>query len=311
MAVFTQISEQQLVQHLALFNIGKLVSFSGITEGVSNTNYKIVTDRAPYILTLFEERTRTEDLPFFINFMKHLHAKGIPSPDVIAAVAGKEVVTLGGKPAIITSFLEGAWPQQIESHHIASVAGCLARMHLAANSFNEQRANSMSMPAWRQLITACSGKSPVVPALLAELDYIETKWPLHLAKGAVHADLFPDNVFFSGEKLTGIIDFYFACTDVLIYDLMLAFNAWCFDATGPNAQKVELFFAAYQKERPMSGAEMRWLTFFGRAAALRIVATRLYDWFHPVPGAVITPKDPGHYLNILGYHQHMAQRPKE
>jgi len=311
MAVFTQISEQQLAQHLEQFNIGKLVSFSGIAEGVSNTNYKIVTDRAPYILTLFEERTRTEDLPFFIHFMKHLHGKGIPSADVIAAVDGKEIIQLGGKPAIITSFLEGAWPQQIENHHITSIAACLARMHLAAGSFKEQRVNSMSMAAWRKLIEACKGKSPAVPALLTELDYIEKKWPLHLTKGAVHADLFPDNVFFSGEKLTGVIDFYFACTDVLIYDLMLTFNAWCFEPTGPNQQKITLFLEAYQKERPLSGTEMRWLTFFGRAAALRIVATRLYDWFHPVAGAVITPKDPGHYLNILSFHQSMGQRPKE
>jgi len=180
-------------------------------------------------------------------------------------------------------------------------------MHLATESFKEQRANSMSMPAWRTLISACSGKADVVPFLLEELDFIEKKWPRHLFGGAVHADLFPDNVFFTGEKLTGVIDFYFACTDVFVYDLMLAFNAWCFEATGFNPQKARLFIEAYQKERPLSGAEQRWMNFFGRAAALRIIATRLYDWLHPVPGAVITPKDPGHYLNILRFHQSAAQ----
>jgi homoserine kinase type II len=307
MAVFTHITAEQLAQHLTHFNIGKLVSFTGITEGVSNTNYKIITDRGPYILTLFEERTRKEDVPFFISFMKHLHSKGIPCPDVIATVDGKEIINLNGKPAIITSFLDGAWPQKIEDYHVAAVGTCLARMHLAAESFKEQRVNSMSMPAWRTLISACKGKTPVTPFLLQELDFIEKKWPLHLTKGAVHADLFPDNVFFTGEKLTGVIDFYFSCTDVFVYDLMLTFNAWCFEATGYNPQKAKLLLEAYQKERPLSGAEQRWMNFFGRAAALRIIATRLYDALHPVPGAVITPKDPGHYLSILRFHQSTAQ----
>lgn len=310
MAVFTHVTAEQLAQYLTQFDIGALVSFDGITEGVSNTNYKIVTSKAPYILTIFEERTRGEDIPFFINFMKHLHGQGIPCPDVIPANNGGQIVPLNGKPAIITSFLEGAWPQQQEIHHVTSVATCLARMHKAGESFKEQRANSMSTQTWRKLITACQKQSPAVPMLLKELDYIETKWPLHMPKGAVHADVFPDNVFFSGEKLTGVIDFYFACTDALVYDLMLTFNAWCFDPEGPNQQKIAAFLEAYQKERPLSGAELRWLTFFGRAAALRIIATRLYDWFHPVEGAIITPKDPSHYFNILGFHQSLAQTPQ-
>jgi len=303
MAVFTHISAEQLAQHLALFNIGKLVSFIGITEGVENTNYKLVTELGSYILTLFEKRTRAEDLPFFISFMKHLHDHGILCPDVICTAGGKKIITLSGKPAIITSFLEGSWPRKIEDFHVAAVGTQLARMHMAAETFREQRINSMSLPAWRTLIDACEGKTDLMPLLQKELDYIEKNWPRELPSGAVHADLFPDNVFFAGEKLTGVIDFYFACTDSFAYDLMLTLNSWCFEPAGLNKQKAALFLDAYQKDRPLTEAEKRSLTFFGRAAALRIIATRLYDWLHPIPDALILPKDPMQYVQILKYHQ--------
>ena len=275
MAVFTQISQEQLAQHLTQFNIGNLVSFVGITEGVENTNYKLVTAQGPYILTLFEKRTKAEDLPFFIAFMKHLHGKGIPCADVIAANDGKEIQSLGNKPAIITGFLDGAWPKKIEDFHADATGAALARLHLAAGSFKEQRPNTMSLPAWKTLIGACAGKTDLIPFLQKELDYIEKNWPQNLPSGAVHADLFPDNVFFTGEKLTGVIDFYFACTDSFAYALMLTLNAWCFEPSGLNKQKAALFLEAYQRERPLSTAEKQALNFFGRAAALRIIATRL------------------------------------
>lgn len=303
MAVFTHITAEQLVQYLAHFNIGELVSFEGINEGVSNTNYKIITTQDRFILTLFEERTRTEDLPFFIAFMKHLHDNGIPCPDVISTTDKKQIVALNGKPAIITSFLEGAWPRKIEDFHAVAVGTELARMHLAAGSFKEQRTNSMSLPTWKKLIGACAGKSELAPFLQKELDYLEKNRPQNLPGGAVHADLFPDNVFFAGQKLTGIIDFYFACTDSFAYDLMLTLNAWCFETSGLNKQKAALFLQSYQSVRSISDAEKQTLGFFGRAAALRIIATRLYDLLHPVPGALITPKDPQQYVDILKYYQ--------
>ena len=303
MAVFTQISQEQLSQHLTQFNIGKLVSFIGITEGVENTNYKLITEQGPFILTLFEKRTKREDLPFFIAFMRHLHGKGIPCPNVIAAMDGKEIIPLNGKPAILTSFLEGAWPKKIEDFHATAVGAQLARMHLAGDSFKEHRTNSMSLPAWKTLIDACAGKTDLMPFLQKELEHVEKNWPQNLPSGAVHADLFPDNVFFTGERLTGVIDFYFACTDSFAYDLMLTLNAWCFEPSGLNKQKAALFLEAYQKERPLGLTEKQSLNFFGRVAALRIIATRLYDLLHPVPGAVITPKDPQQYVQILKFYQ--------
>lgn len=303
MAVFTHISAEQLAQHLKHFDIGQLVSFTGITEGVENTNYKIVTEHGRFILTLFEKRTRAEDLPFFISFMKHLHDKGVPCPNVISASDGRDMISLNGKLAIITSFLEGEWPRKTENFHVAAVGAQLARMHLAARDFAQRRTNSMSLPAWKMLIGACMGKTDLMPFLQKELDHIEKNWPQNLPSGAVHADLFPDNVFFNKEKLTGVIDFYFACTDSFAYDFMLTLNAWCFEPAGLNKQKARLFLEAYQKERILNAAEKQSLPFFGRAAALRIVATRLYDLLHPVPGAVIMPKDPQQYVDILKFHQ--------
>jgi homoserine kinase type II len=303
MAVFTHISEEQLAQYLLQFDIGRLVSFAGIAEGVENTNYKIVTDRGPYILTLFEKRTRAEDLPFFIAFMKHLYGQGIPCPDVIATRDEKQIVPLNGKSAIITSFLEGVWPRQIETFHAATVGRMLGRMHLAAGSFKMQRVNSMALPAWKSLIGSCGGKTDLMPFLQEELAYLEKNMPQGLPAGAVHADLFQDNVFFTGEKLTGVIDFYFACTDAFAYDLMLTFNAWCFEPSGLNKQKAVQFLAAYQKERPLTEDERKSLNFLGRAAAVRIVATRLYDLLHPPAGAVVTAKDPLQHVQILKFHQ--------
>jgi homoserine kinase type II len=303
MAVFTHISEEQLTRHLAQFDIGKLASFTGIAEGVENTNYKLITERGRFILTLFEKRTRAEDLPFFIAFMKHLHGRNIPCPGVIAARDGKEIVSLNDKPAIITSFLEGAGVRQIETFHVAQVGKLVAHMHLAVGSFTMRRESAMSLPAWKSLVSACAGKTDLLPLLQKELDYLEKNWPKNLPTGAVHADLFPDNVFFSGENLTGVIDFYFSCMDVFAYDLMLTLNAWCFEPAGLNRDKAALLLEAYQKERPLSEAEKNSLNFLGRAAALRIIATRLYDLLHPAAGAVITPKDPQEHVRILKFHQ--------
>ena len=303
MAVFTHISQEQLAQHLVLYEIGGLVSFDGINEGVENTNYKVLTQQNHFILTLFEKRTQPEDLPFFIALMKHLHGRGIHCPDVIAAKNGDTIVSFAGKPAIITSFLEGQGPRQIEDFHVSAVGQTLGKMHLAGQSFKMERHNAMSLPAWKHLIGRCVGKTDLQPLLQKELEYLRAHWPQDLPMGAVHADLFPDNVFFNGKDLTGVIDFYFACTDTFAYDLMLTLNAWCFELLGLNKHRAKLLLDAYQKERPLSEAEKKSLGFFGRAAAVRIIATRLYDWLHPVEGAVITPKDPQEYVRILKFHQ--------
>ena len=303
MAVFTHITEEQLIRHLAQFDIGALVSFTGIAEGVENTNYKLVTTQGAFILTLFEKRTRAEDLPFFITFMKYLHDKGISCPPVIAARNGAEIIPLNGKLSLITGFLEGGSVKSIEISHTASIGDLLAGLHRHGSSFDQHRDNTMSLPAWKMLISACEGKTDLTPLLQNELTYLAQHWPQNLPAGAVHADLFPDNIFFMGDKITGVIDFYFSCTEVFVYDLMLTLNAWCFEPSGLNMKKAAALLEAYQKKRPLTEAERKAMNFFGRAAALRIIATRLYDRLHPAPDAVVTAKDPSEYVRILEFYQ--------
>jgi len=309
MAVYTHISEKDLALYLAQFDIGAPVSFSGIADGVENTNYRLVTTRGKFILTLFERRTKKEDLPFFLAFMTHLRDAGIPCPGVIPSRGGEDIAALNGKPAAITTFLEGLSPRRIEDFHAAAVGKILAQMHLAGKKFTARRDNALSLPAWRALIDLCGEKPEALerglsPLLKTELEWQEKNRPLDLPGGAVHADLFPDNVFFTGKEITGIIDFYFSCTEVFAYDLMLAVNAWCFDAAGQmNARRAAEMLDAYRKERPLSAPEREALPFFGRAAALRIIATRLYDRLHPAPGAVVRLKDPLEYARILQFYR--------
>jgi len=309
MAVYTQISEDTLKATLARFDLGTLQSFEGIAEGVENSNYRLTTDKGKYVLTIIEKRANPEELPFYIGFMEHLRHKGIPTAAVKADREGRTIITLDGKPALISEFLEGAWPRDVYVHHCQAAGETLAMMHRAGHDFKMKRKNTMGFPAWKSLIHACQGRADELePGLFelldAELDYLEQNWPKFLPKGAIHADLFPDNVFFTDEKLTGIIDFYFACWDTLAYDLMLTFNPWCFDWKGDlDTARAKAFLETYNKIRPLSKNELKSLPFFGRAAAMRIIATRLYDWLNPVEGALVRAKDPLEHVKILRYHQ--------
>lgn len=303
MAVYTHIDKEALTQHLAAYDIGTLVSFDGIAAGVSNTNYKIVTTKGSFILTIFEPRTETKDLPFFISFMDHLKERGIPCPGVISARDGRSVLPLAGKASLVTTFLEGKSAAEPRTSQVASVGMLLARMHKAAESFLMWRKNTMALPEWHELIEDCHGKTDLFPFLHKELNYLDNKMPRGLPGGAIHADLFPDNVFFTSDRVTGVIDFYFACHDAFAYDLMLTFNAWCFEGGIFSREKAVVFLEAYQRERPLTGEEGLALSTLGRAAALRIVATRLYDQLHQKQGAVVTVKDPLEYIEILKFHQ--------
>lgn len=312
MAVYTRITEHELRDRLSLFNIGTLVSFEGISDGVENSNYHLFTTGGRYILTLFEKRVNAEELPFFISYMRHLRQSGIACPAAEKTRTGQDVFTLAGRPAIITTFLEGHWPQEITAAHCTAVGDLLARMHLAAQNFSPKRHNAMGPSAWRGLIHACAEEAGTLQqGLFAELDdaldVITKNWPRRLPQGAVHADLFPDNVFFKDTQLSGVIDFYFACTDLFVYDLMLTLNPWCFDKNGAlDKQKSAALLAGYQAVRPLSASEISALPLMGRAAAVRIVATRLYDWFNPAEGALVVPKDPMEHVRIMRFHASAA-----
>lgn len=309
MAVYTEVSDQELEAFVSDYDIGALVSFKGIAEGVENSNYIVQTDSGTYILTLYEKRVARDDLPFFLGLMEHLAGKGIACPTPIHARDGRALRELAGRPAAIISFLRGMWPRRIEPRHCAALGAAMAEMHIAGQSFAMSRRNTLSVDGWRPLFEACSERADEVrpglgDELGAELEALEAHWPRDLPSGVIHADLFPDNVFYLGERLSGVIDFYFACNDFFAYDIAICLNAWCFEPDGSfNITKARQMLINYRKVRPFSEAELEALPWLARGGAMRFLLTRLYDWlFHP-EGAMVQPKDPLEYRHKLRFHQ--------
>lgn len=312
MAVYTEVGDDELEAFVAEYDIGAVVSCKGIAEGVENSNYLIQTERGSYILTLYEKRVSEEDLPFFLGLMEHLAAKGIPCPTPVHGRDGQALRRLCGRPAAIITFLEGMWPRRIRPEHCHAVGEALARMHVAGQDFAMSRQNALSVDAWRPLLEASAPGADEVQgglaaALFEELDFLEANWPSGLPLGICHADLFPDNVFFIGDKLSGLIDFYFACTEFFAYDLAICMNAWCFERDRSfNATKARNMLSTYRRVRPFSTDELAALPVLARGSAMRFLLTRLYDWLNQPPGALVRPKDPREYLAILQFHQGVA-----
>lgn len=312
MAVYTEVSDEALAAFLARYDLGGARTFKGIAEGVENSNFLLETDRGRFILTLYEKRVRRDDLPFFLGLMEHLAARGIACPTPVHARDGAILHELAGRPAVLVTFLEGLWPRRIHPFHCQELGTQLARLHLATRDFALTRPNDLSVTGWRRLFEACRDRADEVEAglaeaLSAELDLLERDWPETLPTGVIHADLFPDNVFFREERLTGLIDFYFACDDFYAYDLAICLNAWCFEADGAfNVTKARLLLGAYRRERAFSEAELAALPLLARGAALRFLLTRLYDWLNHPPGAFVSPKDPLEYRRKLRFHQGVA-----
>jgi len=309
MAVYTEVYDEDLTQFVRQYDLGDVVSFKGIAEGVENSNYLLRTTTDSYILTLYEKRVAPEDLPFFLNLMEHLAANGIDCPVPIKGCDGKALRSLCGRPAAIISFLEGLWPRRIQPFHCAELGKALAHFHRAGESFSMSRPNSLSVGAWRPLFESCAGRADEVHPGLAdhlaqELDHLERDWPNDLPGGIVHADLFPDNVFFRGERLSGIIDFYFACNDFFAYELAICLNAWCFEADNSfNVTKARVMLQAYSTHRPLGEEELNSLPLLARGSAMRFLLTRLYDWLNHPEGAFVKPKDPREYLRKLNFHR--------
>jgi homoserine kinase type II len=311
MAVYTEVGDDELTAFLAGYDLGRLLSYKGIAEGVENSNYMLQTENGSYILTLYERRVRPEDLPFFLGLMDHLAERGFACPTPIHDRTGSALGTLAGRPAAIISFLNGVWPRRIAPFHTLALGEAMAQMHLAGESFKGQRANDLGPGQWRDLFnqmgTQTDAIAPGLSNLIAgELDTLERAWPTDLPTGVIHADLFPDNVFFIGKTLSGVIDYYFACTDVYAYELAICLNAWCFEPDNSfNITKARGLFAGYQKRRKLNGDELAALTLLARGAAMRFLLTRLYDWFNHPEGAQVTRKDPREYLAKLRFHQEL------
>jgi len=310
MAVYTDVAADELAEFLKAYDIGELLSYKGIAEGVENSNFLLHTSAGHFILTLYEKRVAKGDLPFFLNLMMHLASRGISCPQPLKNRSGEALSVLAGRPAAIINFLEGVWPRKPNVVHCAGVGQALAKMHLAGADFSMSRANALSVSGWRPLFEQAAARADEVQHGLrdfigVELDHLEGNiWPKNLPQGVIHADLFPDNVFFLGEQVSGIIDFTFACTDTLAYDVAICLNAWCFESDSSfNVTKARAFLGAYDRERHLSEAEQNALPLLARGAALRFLLTRLVDFLNVPKGALVRPKDPMEYVRKLRFQQ--------
>jgi homoserine kinase type II len=309
MAVYTDVAADELADFLKDYEIGELLSYKGIAEGVENSNFLLHTTKGAYILTLYEKRVAVDDLPYFLSLMAHLAERGVHCPQPAKNRNGAVYSELAGRPAAIINFLEGMWPRRPNAAHCAGVGEALAKMHLAGRDFPLFRENPLSVGGWRPLFDRARDRAGGVQAGLSgfierELEHLEACWPSNLPVGVIHADLFPDNVFFLDDKVSGLIDFPFACNDVLAYDVAICLNAWCFEPDHSfNVTKARALLNAYRRVRPLSEAEQNALPLLARGSALRFLLTRLVDFLNVPPGALVKPKDPLEYVRKLRFHQ--------
>jgi homoserine kinase type II len=309
MAVYTEVNDDDLARFIAGYGLGSLLSYKGIAEGVENTNYLVHATGGTFILTLYEKRVDPKDLPFFLGLMEHLAAGGVSCPLPVRDAHGQNLNALGGRHAALITFLEGVWPRKPKAEHCAELGRALAKMHLAAKGFALKRKNALGLAGWRPLFDKFENKAEsILPGLRklisSELDHLEASWPRGLPEGVIHADLFPDNVFFIGDKLSGLIDFYFACNDALAYDIAVCLNAWCFETDFAfNATKGRALLKGYQDVRPLSTAEKSAMPLLARGAAMRFLLTRSYDWLNTPKDALVARKDPFDYVRRLRFHQ--------
>jgi len=312
MAVYTEINDEELARFVAGYDIGELMSYKGIAEGVENTNYLVHASKGNFILTLYERRVDPADLPFFLGLMEHLASRGINCPLPVRDRTGNMLNLLSGRHAALVTFLEGVWPRRPKVEHCSGLGRALAEMHVAGSGFSSQRPNALGLAGWRPLFQKFSAHADdILPGLSkliwAELDHLDGAWPTNLPTGVIHADLFPDNVFFIGDKLSGLIDFYFACNDALAYDIAVCLNAWCFETDFSfNATKGQALIRGYQSVRALSSEERLAMPTLARGAAMRFLLTRSYDWLNTPKNALVARKDPFDYVRRLRFHQSAA-----
>ncbi|KAF0186466.1 MAG: homoserine kinase type II [Alphaproteobacteria bacterium] len=309
MAVYTDLSDEDLAGLIAAYDLGQPLALKGIAEGVENSNFLLETEAGRFILTIFEKRTKRADLPFFMDVMERLAAKGVPAPRPMRTRAGGLLSDVHGKACAIITFLTGVSPKRPNAAQCRAIGVKLAEMHVALADFPGARANALSIDAWGPLIwprRALAGelRPGLADAVEADLAVVQKSWPHGLPQGVIHADLFPDNTLFLGDEAKGLIDFYFACTDALAYDLAVCLNAWCFEPRGAfNLTKGQALIGGYEGVRKLSADEREALPLLARGAALRFFATRLADWAETPPGALVRPKDPLEYADKLGFHR--------
>ena len=321
MAVYTQVSDEALAGFLAGYDLGEALAFKGIAEGVENSNYYLETRKGRYILTLFEKRVNAADLPYFIGLKQHLSSKGFPCPEPVMGRDGAALRMLEGRPAVIVTFLDGLSPRRPNAKQCRALGEGLARMHLALADFNSHRENALGPASWRRMWEGRGADAEALqPGLEAEVEtcferiHAARAFADDLPRGTIHADLFPDNAFFLGDTFSGAIDFYFACTDALAYDLAVCLNSWAFEeGNATDASRLEYNFskgsaliAGYQSVRPLEASEREALPALCLGSAMRFFLTRLADWSSTPAGALVKPKNPLEYAARLAFHRKMA-----
>ena len=307
MAVYTEVSFEELERLLEQYDIGQPLSFKGIAEGIENSNFYLQTDRGAFILTLYEKRVNPDDLPFFLGLMEHLAERGLHCPLPVKTNDGKSLVSLNRRHAAIVTFLTGIALRRPDAAHCAAAATVLAQLHKAQEGFSLSRHNALGPSGWRPLAEAIHGADAIEDGLGAmisnSLEELVAGWPSGLPSGVIHADFFPDNVLFVQDQVGGVIDFYFACNDFYVYDLAIMLNSWCFELDGSyNITKGQAVIQAYRAARPLGEAEIAALPVLMRGAALRFLLTRTFDWLNPDPNALVRPKDPREYSKKLRFH---------
>jgi homoserine kinase type II len=316
MAVYTRVARADLETFVAAFDVGEIVSFEGIAQGIENSNYLLCTTADKFVLTLYEKRVRTADLPFFLGLMTWLSEAGFPCPHPVPDRTGEVLHTLSGRPAALVSFAAGDWPRKMTPDNCHAVGIAAAQLHKIAAEFPMSRGNDHSLPAWRKIYTPLIRNADRLKPgfsgwIDAELTSLEANWPTGLPSGVIHGDLFPDNVFFEDSKVSGVIDFYFACTDAFAFDLAICLNAWCFDDAGAlDNSHASALIDGYESVRKLTSPEQEALPILARGAGMRFLVTRLHDWFHTPEDTLTRRKDPLQFVPLIEFHRSVCHSGK-
>ena len=312
MAVYTKLNQNKIEEILSNYSLGKLDSFKGIEEGIENTNYFLSVNKKKFILTIYEKRVKSADLPFFSDLMSSLNKANFKCPAPISNNNNETITNFGGKKLMIVSFLEGKAKQNLSPANCKSIGSEIAKMHELTKNLKLKRQNDLSVNSWRKLFNSvkdkCENIHKDLPKLIEEnLNDVEKNWPKNLPRGIIHADLFHDNIFFIKDKFSGVIDFYFSCEDFFAFEIAICFNALCFDGLKSNLSfnvtKAKNFIDGYTSVRKLSHEELNNIKVLSQGAALRFLLTRVFDALNKVEGAIVKIKDPMEYLKRLEFHK--------
>ena len=309
MAVYTHIGDAELEAFLCEYDIGRPLAFKGIAEGVSNSNYLLETEQGRFILTVYEARTDAADLPYFLGLMRWLADAGYPSAAPVPGKDGEALRLIAGKPAAIATFLQGMSAARPSAAQCKEAGAGLAWLHEAASDYPQDRPNNLGQAHWHEMFAPLHGaaedlKPGLAKVIDADIAHFAAHWPRHLPRGTIHADFFPDNVFFRDGKFSAAIDFYFACQAQLAYDVAVTLNAWCFEPDGSfNVTKAQALIAGYEIRRPLTADEKAMMPLLAHGAAMRFFLTRLADWAKPAGDALVRPHNPMEYERKLAVHR--------